>query len=85
MAELTKHLKRVIRHKVTNKTMELLVGLNEKNHRDIFIMVQHHSKKLVKAYINAIKKQSNQLEKVNKQIKITKATVAYIEPASVAS
>ena len=87
MAELTKHFKKVIRYKMTSKAMELLVGLNEKNQQQIHCLAQSLSKKIVKAYFDAIKKQIKQSEKEEnkKQPLITKPAVAYIEPASVAS
>ena len=88
MSDLKKHVMQFIRGKVTNKTMELLIGLNEKNYRELYCITKKFSKKLVKAYFDAIKKQNKQAEKKkNKKLFAitTNSQVAFPEPISIAS
>jgi hypothetical protein len=88
MTDLKKHVVQFIRGKVADKTMELLAGLNEKNHRELYCITEKSSKKLVKAYLSAIKKQNKQAKKKkNKKpfVITTNSPVAFPEPVSIAS
>ena len=73
--------------KVTARTIEFLIGLNEKNEERLRKMSQSFSKKLIKAYFSAIEKQSKQAAKAKteKQEKSSSAPIAYLEPAVIAS
>jgi len=88
MTDLKKHVKQFLRDKVTNKTMELFIGLNEKNHLELYCITERFSKKLVKAYLGAIKKQNKQAEKKkNKKLFAitTNSPVASHKPIAIAS
>ena len=86
MASLRKHIKRVMSTKLTEKTMELLIGLNEKNEQRLRAMTLEFSKKLVKEYFRAIKKQNKTAVKARtKKQRESNGPIAYLEPSLIAS
>ena len=87
MASLRKRIQKLMSERITGKTMELLIGLNDQNESELREMTECFSKKLIKAYFNAIKKQTKQAAKAKSQQQknTTVAPVTYLEPALIAS
>jgi len=73
--------------KITGQTMELLIGLNEMNEEKLRNMTIEFSKKLVKEYFRAIKKQNKTAvkTKAKRQKNSGSGPVAYLEHALIAS
>ena len=73
--------------KITGQTMELLIGLNEMNEIKLRNRTIEFSKKLVKEYFRAIKKQNKTAvkAKAKRQKNSASGPVAYLEHALIAS
>ena len=74
MSDLKDQQKKSLRAQVAGKTMEYLIGLNEKNKPAIRRVVEKSAKKIVTSYYKALKQQhkkvSKQLAKKDKENKV---------------
>ncbi len=74
MSNLKDQQKKLLRAELARKTMEYLMGLNEKNWPTIHRVVEKSAKKIVTAYYQAIKQQHKkvlrQTDKKDKENKV---------------
>ena len=63
MANLKDQHKKLFRVEIAAKTMEYLMGMDEKNQRAVRCLAEKSSRKIVKAYYSAIKSQHKRVLK----------------------
>jgi len=79
MANLKNQQKKLLTREITGKIMEYFMGLNEKNEVVLRRMSEKTSKKLVKAYTEAIKSQHKEILKASEKNGTSIAPVVYTE------